>query len=347
MSMYAGSLCPFCNEPIQDDSVVVCPSCGIPHHRSCWEKNKGCTTFGCPEQHFEPAPQPQAVQSPLATPVTTPAAAPVAAVQAVCTACGAPLAAGQAFCTNCGAPQAVAPQAAMLPKRCPNCGNEVEGDFAFCNKCGQRLDQPAPVAEANPAIAQFNASIAQPKKKKGKTGLVVVSIILVVCILVGIFAANAMRKEREAAAKAGYLSDAQEFLSFSLTAGANVEKIVDTVQSYWYDSIWKDKYGSDINVAIAYALRDKKAEITLAETHYNTMTSLYNRLKSVPSDVADEDRAYLQNISNAVLELYGVYQEFYEMAIDPSGSYKTYSAANGELTDEFLDLYDELDKLLN
>jgi len=26
---------------------VVCSSCHTPHHKECWEENKGCTTYGC------------------------------------------------------------------------------------------------------------------------------------------------------------------------------------------------------------------------------------------------------------------------------------------------------------
>ena len=35
--------CPVCNEKFQSgDDVVVCPECGAPHHRSCYEKENRC-----------------------------------------------------------------------------------------------------------------------------------------------------------------------------------------------------------------------------------------------------------------------------------------------------------------
>lgn len=35
--------CPVCNEKFNEhDDVVVCPVCGTPHHRSCWQKNGRC-----------------------------------------------------------------------------------------------------------------------------------------------------------------------------------------------------------------------------------------------------------------------------------------------------------------
>ena len=42
--------CPYCQSKIKlDADFTVCPSCGTPHHKECWEENKGCTTYGCPE----------------------------------------------------------------------------------------------------------------------------------------------------------------------------------------------------------------------------------------------------------------------------------------------------------
>lgn len=37
MNRYTDELCPVCNKPFDDESdVVVCPTCGTPHHRACW-----------------------------------------------------------------------------------------------------------------------------------------------------------------------------------------------------------------------------------------------------------------------------------------------------------------------
>jgi ketosteroid isomerase-like protein len=40
--------CPYCQTNIKESAdKIVCPDCHTPHHKECWEENKGCTTYGC------------------------------------------------------------------------------------------------------------------------------------------------------------------------------------------------------------------------------------------------------------------------------------------------------------
>lgn len=39
--------CPFCGESLGDGVPRTCRHCKTPHHRECWQANKGCTTLGC------------------------------------------------------------------------------------------------------------------------------------------------------------------------------------------------------------------------------------------------------------------------------------------------------------
>jgi RNA polymerase subunit RPABC4/transcription elongation factor Spt4 len=52
MDGFLGAVCPVCkNEITNESNVKICPSCGVAHHNTCWEKNNGCSTFGCSEWH--------------------------------------------------------------------------------------------------------------------------------------------------------------------------------------------------------------------------------------------------------------------------------------------------------
>ena len=70
MGEHVGKTCPYCKEVFTDnDDIVVCSDCMMPHHRSCWNDNQGCTTFGC-QGTVEPAAQAQNVYMPVSEPVS-------------------------------------------------------------------------------------------------------------------------------------------------------------------------------------------------------------------------------------------------------------------------------------
>lgn len=61
---YNGNECPSCGKKFeQTDDIVVCPICGTPHHRSCWNENGRCINeekhaegFIWQMQNIDPAP---------------------------------------------------------------------------------------------------------------------------------------------------------------------------------------------------------------------------------------------------------------------------------------------------
>jgi len=43
MFLFENDKCPVCEKEFnQGDDIVVCPDCGTPHHRACYDKEKGC-----------------------------------------------------------------------------------------------------------------------------------------------------------------------------------------------------------------------------------------------------------------------------------------------------------------
>ena len=163
MEEYIGKICPFCKTEIKEgDAVKVCPECGIPHHEACWEENKGCTTFGCSQQHYEEQH-------------TNPTD--------VCVKCGAPLGDGQDFCPKCGTPKG-----GEKKRVCSKCGAELQEGQDFCPKCGQKADLQID-AGVNSAISQFNAGVSKDNSKKKKTPLIIgiiagVAVLAVILIVV-------------------------------------------------------------------------------------------------------------------------------------------------------------------
>lgn len=111
MNSFVGKICPYCKGTFtEDDDIVVCSDCEMPHHKDCWISNKGCTTFGCSgtiqgidievDYGISSAPKYEQRNDGVYgnAPVTP----------AFCSSCGNPLNAGSGFCGKCGAPVAVA-----------------------------------------------------------------------------------------------------------------------------------------------------------------------------------------------------------------------------------------------
>lgn len=86
MSKYIGRPCVYCKEIIKDgDHVVVCPICGAPHHRHCYDENGRCVFTDKHAEGFEYKPEGE-----LAPPKTV-----------NCPKCGAQNSAEQVHCTAC------------------------------------------------------------------------------------------------------------------------------------------------------------------------------------------------------------------------------------------------------
>lgn len=160
MENYINKVCPFCKTEIkEEDTVKICPVCGVPHHERCWEENKGCATFGCSEQRHE-------TQGTDRT--------------GVCAGCGAIVGNGQMFCPNCGTPKEEAKK-----NVCGKCGVELQEGQQFCAICGQKVG-PAVDAGANSAILQSNTGDNRANEiKKKKPIKAIIAAVIVLAVIVG------------------------------------------------------------------------------------------------------------------------------------------------------------------
>lgn len=92
MARYTGNHCPVCEQAFTDeDDIVVCPDCGTPYHRACWQKTGACMHQSEHAAGFEWHPEfgPEAE---------------AAAHAAVCPNCGTHNQPGSARCAHCGVP---------------------------------------------------------------------------------------------------------------------------------------------------------------------------------------------------------------------------------------------------
>ena len=119
MNKYVGKICPYCKSPFtEDDEIVVCSDCDMPHHKDCWIDNKGCTTFGCQGTI-------QGIDFGVDTSISSaskyavrdaiPGQEQAPEQPAFCSRCGSPLEASAAFCSKCGAPVVIVAAQAAKP----------------------------------------------------------------------------------------------------------------------------------------------------------------------------------------------------------------------------------------
>jgi hypothetical protein len=46
----AREICSICQHPVElAEGRTQCPHCGLPFHADCWEENRGCSAYGCPQ----------------------------------------------------------------------------------------------------------------------------------------------------------------------------------------------------------------------------------------------------------------------------------------------------------
>lgn len=100
MDRYEGAVCPVCGQAFTTaDDVVVCPTCGTPHHRACWMREGRCANEG---RHVEgyawqgPETQEQPVESEPEQ-------------GSICPRCGAHNPKDTLFCPRCGLPLGARP----------------------------------------------------------------------------------------------------------------------------------------------------------------------------------------------------------------------------------------------
>ena len=95
VSYYEGLSCPVCHKPfVQDEDIVVCPQCGLPHHRACWKSIGRCfeeSKHGTEQQWSRYTAQDASASSSATTNVCPNCQENNSQYAEFCSRCGAPL----------------------------------------------------------------------------------------------------------------------------------------------------------------------------------------------------------------------------------------------------------------
>ncbi|MCC0726390.1 MULTISPECIES: zinc-ribbon domain-containing protein [unclassified Clostridioides] len=207
-------------------------------------------------------------------------------------------------------------------KFCTSCGEKLLEGQLFCSKCGKGVDE----------------KLVKKKRSTINKKHIYIFIGVILIGIVAFFANDSIKKEKQQEAREKYLMSIMNFQEKSYVAGANLEDIADTIQTYWKENIYDKKHGDDIDAAIFSAMADKSGEIAQAKTYDDELLKIYSELKNIP--VGSED---LKTMLETIDTFYNSYTNFYSFATEPSGSYVDYSDSNNTKTDEFLSNYRALE----
>ena len=104
-------LCPYCQTNIKSDKEARnCETCHAPHHKECWEENKGCTTYGCREN--------PATKKTIRETSVDVGNLPIASIEK----------------------SLEAENKKNIFIRCPKCNLQIETDSSFCKQCGHSFE---------------------------------------------------------------------------------------------------------------------------------------------------------------------------------------------------------------
>ncbi len=267
----------------------------------------------------------------------------------------------------------------MAMIQCPECGHEISDKAKKCIHCGKVFVEEKPV-NGNIKCSECGAILTEtdeicpncgcPVEKEEakpqqvevasirmatKTKKIIIGIIIAVIVCIGggigykIFAENrAEQTYRESFNE--YINNLRQVQLLTLSGGGDAESLCNLTLRVWGNAIYKDddaetdKYTkphgffvNDFNQALAnlYADSDTKDTIEDIEDNQTAVKELIKKLQDPPEGL---ERCY-----DTVSDLYEAYKTLTDLAINPSGNYKSFSTMKSNAVSNFLSAFEKLD----
>ena len=185
----------------------------------------------------------------------------------------------------------------------------------------------------------LNSTLEPPKKSKKKQIVIFfLSLLLIAALGWGGYHLYQQKKQKEAEEYGKKLN----FLVMNmLNTGADAEKMINGYIDVWHKAIFNasvmvnGKWYSNFNGAVS-ALKSQFEQEGKIEELQKSLDKTENDLKKLKNPPEEYKELY-----ELVVDMYKIHKEFIEYAITPSGSLQSYSNDAKDLSQQFINFYNE------
>lgn len=260
-------------------------------------------------------------------------------------------------------------------KFCPECGyrfdppsDETPPETALVEDAP--LEEPP--TDGGLSLVSPHSSVSQSSRPLNKKLIIALcAVAVVVCAIVAVVAVRNNQMKAAAEYRASYITNLQSAKISMLTAAADSEEIANLTLAVWHDTIYQeidyDTYlytvrpsklrtsGDFYKNYIYYSLNEEevmyddfndslnalfsseeiKAKVSALSDAQNSMANLMTELQNPPDD--------LELCYKTVTDMYSSFVQLSNLAINPTGSYNSYSESFGNHDTDFMKFYNQLD----
>ena len=254
-------------------------------------------------------------------------------------------------------------------KLCIECGSVLDEDAAVCPNCGCPVDPDETGTDSNIDTVEVNAAIvaethegtastenesAKPEtvaeagdetgsKKKRIILIGAAAAAVIIIIIIVIIASTASRKAKEEKALNQYISNYQNAAELMLDGAIDAEDACMLIHDVWYNTIFKESdsttdpytktngsFNDDFNDSLYALFMDttfiaKKLDI---QDNQEQVETAMQELVNPPEQYGE---AYQE-----LKDLYSSYEEFTNLALNPTGTLTTFTASYNDMDSEIL-----------
>lgn len=235
---------------------------------------------------------------------------------------------------------------------CPECGKEISDKVKACPHCGYPFVEEQ-LGDTLTAPQQVELTGLKLPTKNYKNILIIglVSLVVIIAAVFGIRYLQERKAQKTYEESFNLYVDNLSLLQVAMiTGGARAEELSGLVARVWSNSIHEkrdeatDKYTrpngyflDDFNVALNNLFNDSTTKSTISniENNQEVVGSLMKKLQNPPSG--------LEKCYDTITELYTAYKGLTDLAINPSGSYNSFTETRRKKISDFMDAWDRLD----